>query len=94
VADVAGGIGWEAVRCQVSGTWVVDDIFLWAFVAGRVREAVGGDDILLDNWDGEAPLLPLIQDILAHEADLIGDQRERILGYIGYEYLVDVGERG
>jgi hypothetical protein len=72
----------------------VDDIFLCAFVAGRVREAVGTDDILLDNWDGEAPLVPLIQDILAHEADLIGDQRERILGYIGYEYLVDVEKRG
>jgi uncharacterized membrane protein YkvA (DUF1232 family) len=71
----------------------VDDIFLCAFVAGRVREAAG-DDILLDNWDGEAPLVPLIQDILAHEADLIGDQRERILGYIGYEYLVDVENRG
>jgi uncharacterized membrane protein YkvA (DUF1232 family) len=68
----------------------VDDIFLCAFVAGQVREAAGSDDILLDNWDGEAPLVPLIQDILAHEADLIGDQRERILGYIGYEYLVDV----
>jgi hypothetical protein len=58
-----------------------------------VREAVGTDDILLDNWDGEAPLVPLIQDILAHEADLIGDQRQRILGYIGYEYLVDVEKR-
>jgi uncharacterized membrane protein YkvA (DUF1232 family) len=72
----------------------VDDIFLCAFVAGQVREAAGSDDILLDNWDGEAPLVPLIQDILAHEADLIGDQRERILGYIGYEYLVDVKNRG
>jgi uncharacterized membrane protein YkvA (DUF1232 family) len=72
----------------------VDDIFLCAFVAGQVREAVGADDILLDNWDGEAPLVPLIQDILAHEADLIGDQRERILGYIGYEYLADVENRG
>jgi hypothetical protein len=36
----------------------------------------------------------LIQDILAQEADLIGDQRERILGYIGYEYLACVEKRG
>jgi uncharacterized membrane protein YkvA (DUF1232 family) len=70
----------------------VDDIFLCAFVVDRVREVAGSDHILLDNWDGEAPLVPLIQDILAHEADLIGDQRGRILGYIGYEYLVD-GEK-
>jgi uncharacterized membrane protein YkvA (DUF1232 family) len=72
----------------------VDDIFLCAFVAGRVQAAVGTDDILLDNWEGEALLVPLLQDILAHEADLIGDQRERILGYIGYEYLVDGEKRG
>jgi hypothetical protein len=71
----------------VSGTWVVDGIFQWAFVAGRVRGAADSDDILLDNWDGEAPLVPLIQDTLAQAVDLIGDQRERILGYIGYEYL-------
>jgi hypothetical protein len=76
----------------VSDTWVVDDIFLCAFVADRVRGVAGSDDILLDNWEGEAPLVPLIQDILAQEADLIGDQRERILGYIGYGYLVD-GEK-
>ena len=44
--------------------------------------------------EGEAPLAPLIQDILAQEAGLIGDQRRRILGYIGYEYLVDVEKRG
>jgi hypothetical protein len=56
--------------------------------------AASNDDILLDNWDGEAPLVPLIHDILAREAELIGDQRERILGYIGYEYLVDGEKRG
>jgi hypothetical protein len=55
---------------------------------------VGTGDILLDNWDGEAPLVPLIQDILAQEIDLIGDQRERILWYIGYEHLAGVEKRG
>jgi uncharacterized membrane protein YkvA (DUF1232 family) len=70
-----------------------DDIFLCALVADQVQRAVGSDDILLDNWDGEAPLVPLIQDILAQEADFIGDQRERILGYIGYEYLACVENR-
>jgi uncharacterized membrane protein YkvA (DUF1232 family) len=72
----------------------VDDIFLCAFVADRVRGAVADDAILLDNWEGEAPLGPLIEDILAQETELIGDQRRRILGYIGYEYLVDVEKRG
>jgi hypothetical protein len=72
----------------------MDDILLCALVADRVRGAVGDDAILLDDREGEAPLAPLIQDILAQEAELIGDQRERILGYIGYEYLIDVEKRG
>ena len=65
----------------------VDDIFLCAFVADRVSHAVGTDDILISNWDGEAPVAPLIRDILAQEASLIGDQRDRILAYIGYAYI-------
>ena len=69
----------------------VDDIFLCAFVADQVRREIGSEDILVNNWDGEAPIVPLVQDILAQEADLIGDQRERILWYIGYEYLEDRG---
>jgi uncharacterized membrane protein YkvA (DUF1232 family) len=72
----------------------VDDICLCAFVADRVRDVVGSDAILLDNWEGEAPLVPLIRDVLAQEAELIGDQRGRILGYIGYEYLVDAARSG
>jgi uncharacterized membrane protein YkvA (DUF1232 family) len=66
----------------------VDDIFLCAFVANQVLQELGNEDILVINWDGEAPVIPLIEDVLAHEADLIGDQRDRILWYIGYEYLV------
>jgi uncharacterized membrane protein YkvA (DUF1232 family) len=66
----------------------VDDIFLCAFVAKRLMAETGSADLLLDNWDGEAPLLRLVEDILAREGELIGDQRGRILGYIGYERLV------
>jgi len=65
----------------------VDDIFLCAFVAERVRRELRSEEILVSNWDGEAPLMPLVQDILAQEEDLIGDRRERILWYIGYEHL-------
>jgi len=72
----------------------VDDIFLCAFVADRVLREMGNEDILVNNWDGEAPIVPLLQDILAQETDLIGDQRERILGYIGYEYLESGGAGG
>jgi uncharacterized membrane protein YkvA (DUF1232 family) len=63
----------------------VDDIWLCAYVAGRVREEMGTDDILTTYWDGESAISPLIDEILAKERDLIGDKRNLIFGYIGYE---------
>jgi len=65
----------------------VDDIFLCALVADQVQREVDSEEILVENWDGEAPIIPLVQDILAQEAELIGNERERILRYIGYEHL-------
>ncbi|MBN1890451.1 MAG: DUF1232 domain-containing protein [Thermoflexales bacterium] len=66
-----------------------DDIWLCAWAAGVVRREVG-DDVLTENWDGEAPLIELLQDILAREADLIGDQRDKILWYTGCDRLIDL----
>lgn len=66
----------------------VDDIFLSAFVADKVRNEIGSNDILTNNWDGEADIASLIEEILSKEEELIGDQKKRILGYIGYEYLI------
>lgn len=66
----------------------VDDIFLSAFVADRVRNEIGSNDILTNNWDGEADIASLIEEILSKEEELVGDQKKRILGYIGYEYLI------
>ena len=37
---------------------------------------------------GEAPLLQLIADVLAREAELIGDNRARILRYTGCEQIM------
>lgn len=64
-----------------------DDIWLCAWVADVVRREVGSDDILSENWDGESPLLPLLQDVLAQEVELISDQRERVLQYTGCDRL-------
>jgi uncharacterized membrane protein YkvA (DUF1232 family) len=61
----------------------VDDIWLCAYVADVVRRDLGDEAILVENWEGEAPLLPLIAEVLAKEQDLIGDGRERILRYTG-----------
>ena len=65
----------------------VDDIWLCAFVAERIRQELG-DEILTGNWDGEAPLISLIRDILAQENELLGEKRDLILSYIGYEHLL------
>jgi uncharacterized membrane protein YkvA (DUF1232 family) len=64
-----------------------DDIYFSVLVADRVRREMGCDEALLANWDGEAPLLPLLEDVLRHEADLIGDKLPLILRYVGYEHL-------
>lgn len=67
----------------------VDDIFLSAFIADVVRKAVNSDAILTENWEGEAEILPLIDEILAKETDLIGEQRETILRYTGCDQLLN-----
>ncbi len=70
----------------------VDDIFLCAFVADQVMEQAGSEDILVRNWDGKRPIVPLIKEVLQREKELLGDQKERIMDYIGYEQLGEPGE--
>ena len=65
----------------------VDDIWLCAYVAERLRGELV-DEILESNWEGEAPLLPLLADILARENELLSDKRNLVLKYIGDEYLL------
>ncbi|VVB70611.1 Uncharacterised protein [uncultured archaeon] len=65
----------------------VDDIYLFAFVANEVMQSAGSEDILARNWDGKIPIVPLIKEILEREKELIGDQKEHIMQYIGYDEL-------
>jgi len=75
----------DVIPEEIEGPYgYVDDIFLCAFMADRIGKEIGSYDILADNWDGEAPLLPLIEDILAQEEVLIGGNRDKILDYVGY----------
>jgi uncharacterized membrane protein YkvA (DUF1232 family) len=71
----------------------VDDIYLCAYVARQVADEVGSEEILESNWEGEAPLIPLLDDILEREQELVGDQAGRILRYIGYEHLGEAPAR-
>ena len=67
----------------------LDDIFLCAFAAREIQHRLSSDEILTGNWEGETAVIPLIRSILEQEETLIGDQRELILWYIGFEYLLD-----
>jgi uncharacterized membrane protein YkvA (DUF1232 family) len=65
----------------------VDDIFLCAYVAENVMRESGSESILVRDWDGRVPVVPLVREILNRERELIGDKKEQILQYIGYEQL-------
>jgi hypothetical protein len=62
---------------------------LCAYVADVVHRELDDDAILVENWEGEAPLLPLICEVLDKELDLIGDGRDQILRYTGCAALLD-----
>ena len=65
----------------------VDDIYLCAFVANQVMMETGSGEILDRNWDGDMPVQPLIREILGREKEMIGDKKESIMQYIGYDQL-------
>lgn len=67
----------------------VDDIWLCAYVADVVRRQLDDEAILVENWEGEAPIIPLIREVLDKKPDLIGDERDRILWYTGCALLLE-----
>jgi uncharacterized membrane protein YkvA (DUF1232 family) len=71
---------------------LVDDIWLCAWTLDKVRKETESDDLLCENWDGEAPLLQLLYDTLLQEKDLIGDNKKKILAYTGCDRLVAESE--
>jgi uncharacterized membrane protein YkvA (DUF1232 family) len=65
----------------------VDDIYLCAFIANEVTKESASPDILARNWDGNVPIATLVKEILDREKELIGDKKDRIMQYIGYDQL-------
>jgi uncharacterized membrane protein YkvA (DUF1232 family) len=65
----------------------VDDIYLCSFVANEVMTASGSSDILVRNWDGLRPVVEMVKEILDRENELIGDEKDRIMQYIGLDQL-------
>ncbi len=70
-----------------------DDIWLCGWVADQVQREVESDDVLTENWDGEAPLMELLRDILAREIELIGEQRDKILRYTGCDQIATAEQK-
>jgi uncharacterized membrane protein YkvA (DUF1232 family) len=64
-----------------------DDIYLCAFVANEITWKSGSHDILVRNWDGFVPIVTLIKEILDSEKDLIGDKKNRIMQYLGWDKM-------
>ena len=65
----------------------VDDIYLCAFVAYEVMKETGTPDILSRNWDGGRPVIELVEEILNREKELLGNKKERMMQYIGFDEI-------
>jgi hypothetical protein len=42
-------------------------------------------EILVENWDGEAPVVGLVEEVLAEEELLSGEEKDQVLTYIGFD---------
>ncbi len=51
---------------------------------------IKSDALLMENWDGEAPLMGVLRDILAQEIETIGEQRDKILQSMGRNQIVTI----
>jgi uncharacterized membrane protein YkvA (DUF1232 family) len=75
----------DVIPEEIEGPYgYVDDIFFCAWVAAKLI-AECGEGIVAENWEGECPVMPLIQDILAREQELLGDKKGAILAYVGLD---------
>lgn len=66
----------------------LDDLFLTAMTADAIAREMASGELLERNWEGDGSILSLIRTVLSKEKDLIGDQREVMLWYTGFEHLV------
>jgi uncharacterized membrane protein YkvA (DUF1232 family) len=64
-----------------------DDIFIAVLVADHIRMELKSDEILTRNWDGGNSLFLLMDEYKNNEEELIGDKREQILKFVGYEFI-------
>ena len=66
----------------------LDDLYFAAMVADTIQRDLGSEDLLVRNWEGKGAFFPLIENILRQEKELIGDQKDVMLWYTGFEHLI------
>ncbi len=60
----------------------LDDIFLCASIADRIVKETGSEEIIKKNWEGDIPIITLVEEILDREEELVGDKKDLIMRYI------------
>jgi hypothetical protein len=72
----------------------VDDSWLCLCLLGaqHLKREVGTEKVLAENWDGEAPILELVENILARKDTHLGEKSELVLGYTGFDNVLQVTE--
>ncbi len=79
----------DIISEDLTGAWgYLDDTYYAALTLETVQQEMGEDDILKQNWEGKQPICDVIDDILAREKELVGDQHDLITWFAGYEYLL------
>ena len=65
----------------------VDDIYMCAWVARHIQNALAMPDVLAENWGGEGDIVALVDEVLAKEQALIADEWPKIVNYVGLDVL-------
>jgi uncharacterized membrane protein YkvA (DUF1232 family) len=65
----------------------IDDIYVCALAAEHIRRELKSDEILTRNWQGTSSIIPLLQELLSKEKDLLGEKRVLVLDYVGIDAL-------
>lgn len=63
----------------------MDDLFLCAYSLEHLLKDGLKDDVIMDAWEGEGDIMPLIEEVLTRAREEIDGKEEKILDYVGLE---------
>lgn len=62
----------------------IDDIFICFYVIRKMTDSLK-NELLEDNWEGDEPLFEVVDDTYAEVEEIIGEDREKVLNYVGLD---------